>query len=143
MPEMIRSFTARLREFIGNSRRAPRRSAHVPVRVTAIEIEAMSRVTGGQRSPVASGFTRDISLTGLAFVVPAIHVGGRYLTGEDRKLHIQLALPECEIELDALPVRYERLSTETPENGYVIGAHITDIREADRGRFIAYLKTLR
>jgi len=141
MPEMIRSLTARLREFIGNSRRAPRRIAQVPVRVTPLD--SRTHVTSQHRLPMASGITRDISLTGLAFVVPAIHVGGRYLTGEDRKLHIQLELPEREIELDALPVRYERLSAEAPENGYVIGAHTTNIRDDDRGRFLAYLKTLR
>lgn len=141
MPEVIRSIAARLREYIGNSRRAPRHTAEVPVCVSPLD--AKLRVIGQQRLPVTRGVTRDISSTGLSLVVPAIHIGGRYLTGEDRKLHIRLELPEREIELDAQPVRYERLSAEAPESGYVIGAHITEMRDDDRQQFISYLGTLR
>ena len=141
MPEVIRSIAARLREYIGNSRRAPRHTAEVPVSVSPLDVKP--RATGQQRLPVTRGITRDISSTGLSLVVPAIHVGGRYLTGENRVLRIRLQLPECEIELDAQPVRYERLLAEAPESGYVIGAHITGMDADDHRQFVSYLSTLR
>jgi hypothetical protein len=136
---MIRSIAARLREFVGNNRRAPRREARIPVSVASFDAKA--RTT--RNASMLRGHTRDVSATGLGFVVPAIHIGGSYLTGENRKLQIALDLPSEPIQISAAPVRYERLDDADAETGYLIGAHITEMSDPDRTRFTEYLRTLR
>jgi hypothetical protein len=141
MAELIRSIAARLREFIGNNRRAPRRGARLLVSVAPFD--AKVQAAGGRNSSMLRGHTRDLSATGLGFVVPAIHIGGSYLTGENRKLRIALDLPSEPIHISAAPVRYERLDEADAETGYLIGAHITEMSGPDRTRFTEYLRTLR
>ncbi|MEJ7713231.1 MAG: hypothetical protein WKF84_26145 [Pyrinomonadaceae bacterium] len=48
MPEMIRSFAARLREFIGNRRRAPRYGVRLPVSLSVVDARG---VNGSRRPP--------------------------------------------------------------------------------------------
>lgn len=141
MAEVFNSIAARLRDYIGNNRCAPRRPAQIPVRVSPLEANPHAPETAPPS--VAFGFTRDISHDGLALVMPAIHVGGQYLAGANRALRIFIELPTREIELTAHSVRHERLDREAPEIGYVIGAHITDVNDEDRRRFMAYLNTLK
>lgn len=87
------------------------------------------------------GFTRDISETGLALVVPSLRVGDRYLVDEGCTLRVVLLdLPTGEVEIYATPVRYEQL--EEPESGHLIGVHITEVSDSDRARLFQYLKTL-
>ncbi|HVF26932.1 MAG TPA: PilZ domain-containing protein [Pyrinomonadaceae bacterium] len=141
MPELIRSIAARLREFVGNNRRAPRRGARLPMSVAPLD--GREHVTGARNYSTLRGHTRDVSATGLGFVVPAIHIGGNYLTGENRKLQISLDLPSEPIQINAAPVRYERLDEADTDTGYLIGAHITEMSDPDRTRFTEYLRSLR
>ena len=70
---------------------------------------------GARRLPSLGGHTLDISSTGLALVVPAIRIGGHYLAGDDRKLHVKLELPSGPVEMKVATVRYESL--EEPADG--------------------------
>ena len=90
--------------------------------------------------PVA-GFTRDISETGLALIVPSLRTGDRYLVDEGCKLRVVLVdLPNGEVEIFATPVRYIELPE--PDGGYLIGVQITEMTDSDRARLVQYLKTL-
>ena len=142
MPELVRSIASRLREFVGNRRRAQRYRAQLPLSVSLQRTNAGNSGKGSARVPSLAGHTRDISSSGLALVVPAIRIGDRYLTGEDRKLHIQLELPDGIAHLQAVPVRYEQLEREGIETGYLIGVKITEISDADRARLNQYVQTL-
>lgn len=81
----------------------------------------------------------DVSNTGLALVVPAIRIGEHYLAGADRKLHVKLDLPTGPVELKVAAVRYESLEDSTEDMGYVIGARILEMSDADRISFEKYL----
>ncbi len=85
--------------------------------------------------PSLKGHTLDISDTGIALVVPAIRIGEHYLVGDDRKLHVQLELSNGPVELTVVPVRYESLGDYGEESGYLVGAKIVELNEADRARF--------
>jgi c-di-GMP-binding flagellar brake protein YcgR len=116
--------------------------ARVPWSVSIFDAKA--NAAGHAASvPSLKGHTRDISATGLALVVPAIRIGERYLTGPDRQLRITLELPSGYIELQAAPVRYERLDNGDADTGYLIGTHINSIDEPDRARLVSYLQTLK
>ena len=91
---------------------------------------------GHRRLPSLDGHTLDVSATGLALVVPAIRIGEHYLAGDERKLHIKLDLPGGAVEMWVASVRYESLED---EGGYLIGARILEMSDADRASFDKYV----
>src|SRR5438045_6921645 len=140
MSEPLRSFIARLREYVGNRRRAPRHSLRLPFSIAlydpTLDEESL------RRAPKLEGLTRDLSANGLALVVPAIRLGERYLTGPDVTLRILLEHPTGPLELLATPMRYEQLGADSAEKGFLIGARIKQMSETDRVRYDAHLKQL-
>jgi PilZ domain len=144
MPELIRSIASRLREIVGNRRRAPRYVTHLEVGLAlSVSLSSLKpRARDDGQALRLAGYTRDISATGLALIVPAIRIGGQYITGENRTLEILLKLPSGTITVKATPVRYSPLDEEGVDTGYLIGAQIVHMSEEDRARFDAYLRTL-
>ncbi|HEU4596836.1 MAG TPA: PilZ domain-containing protein [Pyrinomonadaceae bacterium] len=136
MPERLRTITRRLREFIGNRRRAPRRRLRLAVAVSLLD-------AGGSAHPATlSGHTRDVSESGLGVVLPAIRVGERYLVGEGHTLRVILKLPEAHARLYGTPVRYERLEADQPDTGYLVGIRLTETADEDYAAFAEYLRTI-
>ena len=116
----MRHIAARLREFVGNRRHAERREMCVPFSLSfynpRLSAEAASK------APTLKGFTRDISATGLALIVPAIRLGDHYLMGEGRTLRIMLATESGLTEIHAVAVRYQHLNEEdATQKGYLVG----------------------
>lgn len=138
MPELIRSIVGRLREFAGDRRHAYRRRLKLPVTISVHHLTG--QLNGRRPVPAMQGHTRDISSTGVGLIVPAIRIGEHYLTGEDRLLRIVLELPSGPIQLIVAPVRYEPLGDDEDEQGFVIGARITDISAQDRELFMSAVK---
>jgi len=136
MPELIRSIANRLREFVGDRRRAPRHRVRLAVVVSLLEERAGA-------PPTVAGHTYDISQSGLGIILPSIRIGDRYLAGEGQTLRITLKLPDAAARLYGTPVRYERLEGEGPDRGYLVGIRLTDADEQGRAALDAYLKTLK
>jgi hypothetical protein len=134
MSELPRRIVSQLRRFIGNRRRSKR----VRTRLTFTLSLSDPRVStnGSRRLPALDGYTLDVSITGLALIVPAIRIGEHYLAGADRKLHVKLALPGGPVEMMVVTVRYENLED---GSGYLIGARILEMSDADRGSFEKYV----
>jgi c-di-GMP-binding flagellar brake protein YcgR len=129
-----------LRRYLGNRRRARRARVRLTFTLTLADLRTSSN--GSRRLPSLRGHTLDISTTGMALVVPAIRIGEHYLVGEDRRLHLKLELPSGPVELKLAPVRYESLEEDPEEAGYLIGALISDMDQADRVRFDEYVRLL-
>jgi len=138
MSEFLRTLVGRLREYAGD-RREPRRRVRLPFTLSLHE--PGKKANGRRPLPTLSGFTQDISATGLALVVPAIRIGGHYLAGGDRTLEIELELPTGSIHIRVTSVRYEPVDEDRLEEGYIIGVGITEMSAADRERLKSYLKT--
>ena len=134
MSELPRRIVSQLRRFIGNRRRFRR----VRTRLTFTLSLSDPRVStnGSRRLPTLNGHTLDVSVTGLALIVPAIRIGEHYLAGDERKLHVKLELPDGPIEMKVVTVRYEDLED---GSGYLIGARIQEISDADRKSFEKYI----
>jgi c-di-GMP-binding flagellar brake protein YcgR len=127
----------RLRKIVANRRRARRYRVQRRVRLvfslTVVGDDARTRVM-----PV-EGYTRDVSDGGLALIVPSLRVGEAFLTDSSCRLRIVLLdLPTGEIEIEAMPVRYEELAA---GDGHLIGVKITRISDGDRSRLVQYLRT--
>jgi len=68
----------------------------------------------------------------------AQNIDPQYLTGGENSMSIELDLPSgVSIEIEAMPVRYEKR-----DDGYLIGARITEISERDRELYDEYLREL-
>jgi len=89
-----------------------------------------------------AGYTRDISATGLALIVPAIRIGGNYITGENHTLQIRLKLPGGVVQIYGKPVRYTPLEEDATDTGYLVGIHIESISEKDRALFNEYIERI-
>jgi hypothetical protein len=145
MPELIHSIAARLRQFVGNRRAAPRRYAQHEAR-----LQFSASVLGekiGQRDDALpstlNGYTRDISETGLALIVPDIQIDEHYLTISNRALRVTLEFPGAPIVLEATPVRCQSLVSEGREQGAsLLCVRITQMRERDRASFNRYLRKI-
>jgi hypothetical protein len=142
MPELVRSMVARMREYLGNRRRARRYRVSVPFRV-ALYDPKLSREQL-ERAPHLAGTTCDLSSSGLALAVPAIRINDRYLTATGQALSLRLELPSGPIEMRVASVRYEQLDRDgtVGAGGYLIGVRIGEMSDDARSRFDAYLKTL-
>ena len=134
MSELPRRIVSRLRRFVGNRRHSKRVRARLSVTLSLSDPRLSSN--GHRRLPSLDGHTLDVSATGLALVVPAIRIGEHYLAGDERKLHIRLELPSGPIEMRVATVRYESLED---ESGYLIGARILEMSDADRASFDTYV----
>ena len=134
MSELPRRIASHLRRFIGN-RRASRR-VRTRLSFTLSLSDPRVNSNGSRRLPKLDGYTLDVSATGLALIVPAIRIGEHYLAGADRKLHVKLELPTGPVEMKVASVRYEGLED---DSGYLIGAQILEMSDADRASFEKYV----
>jgi hypothetical protein len=134
-----------VREFVGDRRRASRRnarlSARLPFTVKLLDIKEESAGNVAAKISLA-GHTSDLSETGLTLLLPFVRIGGTYLTDREHYLGIKLELPEGIVALLATPIRFEDRSGAGSEFRYLLGVRIIRIEEADRARYLAYLRTL-
>jgi hypothetical protein len=121
-------------------RQSPRLSATLDAR---LEFSVLLRDTepnagGVQHLRACAGHTVNISAHGLAVVLHAQNIDEQYLLGAEGSMAIELDLPNgSSIEIQATPVRYEK-----QEEGYLIGARISEMSQRNRGLFEEYLREL-
>jgi hypothetical protein len=132
MPELARTIVSRLRAFVRNRRRAKRREARLKFKVTL----ANRKISSNGRSPWMEGYTRDVSIDGLALIVQAIRIGEHYLVGDDRTLLLVLELPIGPVQLKVIPLRYEGLED---DSGYLIGVRIAEATEPDLAHYADFV----
>jgi hypothetical protein len=134
MSELPRRIVSQLRRFIGNRRHSKRVRTRLTFTLSLSDPHVSTN--GSRRLPTLNGHTLDVSVTGLALIVPAIRIGEHYLAGDDRKLYVNLELPNGPVEMKVVTVRYENLED---GSGYLIGARILEISDADRTSFEKYV----
>src|SRR6185295_17288450 len=135
MSELPRRIVSQLRRFIGNRRHSKR--VRTRLSFTLSLSDPRVNANGARRLPALDGYTLDISSTGLALIVPAIRIGEHYLAGDERRLYVKLELPSGPVEMKVVTVRYENLED---GSGYLIGARILEMSDADRGSFQKYVE---
>jgi PilZ domain len=86
--------------------------------------------------------TRDLSETGVGVVAGSIYVGYTCVVDEGRALHVRLALPAGEIEMEATSAHYIRLDSGADQPTYLIGLRITSMSDEHQALYAAQLDAL-
>ena len=138
MPELVRSVVSHFQGFFENRRQSPRLRVRLQFSV------ALHRITKGlslQRRPqFVKGHTRDISVKGLAVLLPQVHLDGRHFAADGRELELMLEIGNDDpIAMLVLPNRYERLDEAELGCNYLMGARIVSMDERDRIRYENFL----
>lgn len=120
-------------------RRATRRRLRLPLKTWVLGMRVDLGPTS--YSQAFSGYTRDISVIGLASVLPGAELGGLDLTGEYRRLRVVLELPRKPVEMFVTAVHHRQLYL-GPEKGWLVGARITKISHDDHDLFLSHLERI-
>ncbi len=119
---------------------AARRDYSVPIKLTF----EPDRITGKLRMPVNDlsiiGETRDLSHSGIGFVVAAIRLKEYYLVGEDRVLNAELDLPNGKVKFQIVGQRYEQVGEHISVSQYLIGAKIINMTDENREVYKYFLR---
>jgi hypothetical protein len=123
-----------------SERAAPRRYDYE----TPVGISFQSFTSNGKPDASARlslrGNTKDLSLKGIAFIVPSIRLREYYLVGENRLLGVEMSLPSGKIKMQVIGRRYEQLGDEhSSTTSYMIGASIEEITDEDRKSYEDFL----
>ena len=140
MAEFTRAVVSRMRQYVGNRRRARRYEVRLPFKLSLVSVS--KNLNGMRRVSVMNGHTLDLSAHGLALIVPKITLDEHHLVGENRSFNISLELPDGAIDLKATPVRYERLEEDTNDTGYLIAVKITSMMDGDREKWDDFLASV-
>ena len=124
-----------------NRRSSPRYPARLPTSLSLADNE--SGLGHIDRPPIIPGQTKDISMEGLALIVPSLRTDRHDLTQLEHVWRIVMGLPIGHVQIHALLVRYQRFRGDATQTGYLIGVRITEMSETDPALFDHYLQTLR
>lgn len=138
---MIRKWATKFSKSVNKRVVARRRKLSVPINITF----EPDRNTGSLNMPVNNlsirGETKDLSSSGIAFLVSAIRVNECYLVGEGRILNAELTLPAGKIKMKMRGERYEQIGDEHLSiSEYIVGAQILQMSETDREIYQEFLK---
>jgi hypothetical protein len=141
---MIRKLVSRLNRSVTKQIVAQRRELHLPVKISITPDRATGRLNGTPTTPEPlsiRGETKDLSKTGIAFIVSAIRIKEYYLVGENRPLNAEIDLPDgTKLKMQVVGQRYEQINIHDSVSEYFIGAKITQMSEAEREVYEDYLK---
>jgi hypothetical protein len=140
MSNPIRYLLGRLRGKVSNRRLAPRYKARVHFSVSVLDGGADPKAAQPTRTLV--GWTRDLSETGLALIVPSLRLGADKLNGENVTLRLMLDLPKATVEIHVRPVRSHQLGANDTDMGYFIGVQITQLSDGARAELVKFLRSL-
>lgn len=140
MANMLNKLMSSLRgqvKKLGNSRRV----LSVPIRVSFEPTNSTGRLTFKREVLSIAGETKDLSESGIAFVIDSIRLEEHYLVGEGRILNAELDLPNGKIKMKIVGQRYEQVdSRHLSINQYLIGANILNMTPLDKDLYEEYLK---
>ncbi len=138
---MIRKLASKFSKSVNKRVVARRYKHHFPIKI-AFEL---NRNTGSLQMPVSNlsirGETKDLSSSGIAFIVSSIRLQEYYLVGDGHTLNAEVDLPNGKVRMQVLGTRYEQIGKHISTTQYLIGAKITNMSNADKEAYKEFLKT--
>jgi hypothetical protein len=139
---MIRKLIWNFKKSI-SERAAPRRyNLQIPIIISFEAIKNTGKKNAETANLLVRGETKDLSSSGIAFVVPSIRLREYYLVGENRTLDAELGLPGGKLKMKLVGCRYEQLNDEhSSTNSYLIGANIVEMADDERKVYEDFLRS--
>lgn len=141
---MIRKLVSRLNRSVTRQIVAQRKELHLPIKISIAPDRATGRMNGASIPEPLSirGETKDLSKTGIAFIISAIRIKEYYLVGENRSLNAEIELPDgTKIKMQVIGQRYEQINIHDSVSEYFIGAKISQMNADEREVYEEYLKS--
>lgn len=141
---MIRKLVSRFNRSVTKQIVAQRKELHLPIKISITPDRAIGRLNGATIPETLSirGETKDLSKTGISFVVSAIRIKEYYLVNEGRTLNAEIDLPDgTKTKMQIVGQRYEQVNIHDSISEYFIGARITQMAQNEREVYEEYLKT--
>ncbi len=137
---MIRKLFAEFNKSLSRRVVASRHKYEVPIKL----IFEVDRKTGRLQKPMENlfitGETKDLSNTGIAFVVSSIRLKENYLVGEGRTLNAEIDLPSGKIKMQIIGQRYEQVGQHISTARFLVGAKILQMTAENRELYQDFLR---
>ena len=137
---MIRKLVARFNSSVTKQIVAPRRELNAPIKISISPNTNTGRLNSALVEFSIRGETKDLSKTGVAFIVPSIRIKEYYLVGENRPLNVEIDLPNGKVRMQMVGMRYEQIGIHNSVSEFLVGAKITQMSETDREVYEDFLK---
>ena len=137
---MLRKLISKFNRSLTERVVAARHNYAVPIKVSIEPDRMTGKLQKSLEHLSVSGETKDLSKTGIAFIVSAIRLREYYLVGENRILNVELDTPEGKIRMKVIGHRYEQVGIHISESRFLIGASIHKIDEEDRQAYENFLQ---
>ncbi|MEJ7861770.1 MAG: hypothetical protein WKF90_09055 [Pyrinomonadaceae bacterium] len=120
---------------------AQRHKYEVPITVSFEPVRKTRGLNLPIQKPLIRGETKDLSKTGIAFIVSSIRFNEDYLVGDGRCLDVELKLPNGKVEMQIVGQRYEQFGDKyNSAIKFLIGAKIVQMSEADKELYEEFLR---
>ncbi|MDQ3714361.1 MAG: hypothetical protein M3388_19395 [Acidobacteriota bacterium] len=138
---MLRKWIAKFNKSITERVVSVRHNREVPIKLSF----EPSRKTGKLNKPpqvlYITGETKDLSVSGIAFIVSSIRIKENYLVDEGRPLNAELDLPGGKVSMKIVGQRYEPIENERLSAGkYLVGASILQMTDENREVYEYFLR---
>ncbi len=137
---MIRELVNKLHRSFSERMISSRRSLKAPVKIWFEPEINTERAHDAARNACILGEMVDLSLTGIAFLVPVIRLKEKYLVGQERKLNAEIDLPTGKVNLRVIGRRYEKVGMHISSEKFLVGAHILEFAASDKENYEAFLR---
>ena len=139
--KMIRKLISKLNKSINERVAPPRQNFEVPIKIWLEPDKDTGRLQAAIANLSISGETKNLSHSGIAFLVSVIRLREFYLAGENHTLNVELDLPNGKVKMQIVGQRYEQISDEHSSiSKYLIGAKILRISAADKEAYEEFLQ---
>ena len=137
---MIRKLVSKFSKSITERVVSPRKQYEVPIKIWFEPDKNTGRLKTPVENLVITGETKDMSRSGIGFIVSAIRIHENYLVGGGRILNAELDLPSGKIQMQIVGMRYEEVGQHLSQSRFLVGAKITQMSEENREDYEYFLR---
>lgn len=137
---MIRELVTKLSGLMERNSHSIRKKCDAPIRVSFEPVYTTGNLHTTMEGLSISGEAADVSKTGIAFIVASIRLKEFYLVGQDRKLNLELDLPEGKVRMKVIGRRYIKIGQHLTDERFFVGAEIVEMTAENRQIYDEYLR---
>jgi len=137
---MIRKLVSKLNKSLTERVVSPRKKYEVPIKIWFEPDKNTGRLKLPVENYVITGETKDMSRSGIGFIVGAIRIHENYLVGGGRVLNAELDLPSGKIQMQIVGMRYEEVGQHISTARFLVGAKIMQMSDENREDYEYFLR---